>query len=103
MTELQKIWEFVEEFHPNYSNSDRIARDNDLQRLIDLEFDPNDGTDNAKILYDDISNALQTKSVVKILKKARQMLDKTRRQIYEKSILGYLDSLDTTKSEKYYH
>lgn len=44
------VWDFIEEWLPNYSSSEEVALVNDLQKLVDEEFEPGD----------DIGNILQT-------------------------------------------
>jgi hypothetical protein len=35
MTNLKTVWDFVEEYFPNYSSSDEILRNNDLSKAIE--------------------------------------------------------------------
>jgi len=39
---LKTAWDFVEEWYPNYFQSDEIANNNDLEKLINGEYDHND-------------------------------------------------------------
>jgi hypothetical protein len=69
-------WDFVEEHYPNYSSCDMIARLNDLDKLVDEEFEEGDSAD--QLLQRDYGGEIpnfeisidQTKTELLIYKKA---------------------------------
>ena len=42
MENFKTVWDFVEAYYPNYSSCDKIARNNDLQLIIDEALCEND-------------------------------------------------------------
>lgn len=52
-------WNFVMEYYPNYSSSDEIARNDDLQKLLDEEQEEGDSADRLlkKEYNGDVNNA----------------------------------------------
>ena len=55
--EQNNIWSMVEEYHPNYYNSEDIAILNDLQKIIDGEWEQGDSAHKMFVeLYDSDKN-----------------------------------------------
>ena len=44
-TERFDPWEFMEKYHPNYSQENNIAWHDDIQKFLDDEYNPNDDND----------------------------------------------------------
>ena len=67
MKNIETVWQFVETYFPDYSSSDEIARNNDLNRLIEED----------ESLIDEL----------------KQEINDSNAYIYEKAIEGYLETL----------
>ena len=79
------VWDFVEKYYPNYSSSDEIAYNNDLQKIIDGEIN---GC--AEDLYNDMLNeGIFEEDIITI---AQQRLDKSNAEIYADAIQNYLNN-----------
>ena len=82
LTNKSDVWDFVQEWFPNYSQSDIICHNGDLQKLIDGEIN---GVAE-KLLeeeYDgDVNNSL-----------IKQDYNESQAYILEESIKAYLESL----------
>jgi len=72
---------FIEEYYPNYHNSDEIARLNDLDKLLDEEY--NDGDSAYELLVSDYGNNINNP---KILADQRELLI----QIYDAAAENFL-------------
>ena len=76
------VWDFVEKYYPNYSSSDEIAYNNDLQKIIDGEIN---GC--AEDLYNDMLNeGIFEEDIITI---AQQRLDKSNAEIYADTIENF--------------
>lgn len=79
------VWDFVENYYPNYSSSDEIAYNNDLQKIIDGEINGY-----AEDLYNDMLNeGIFEEDIITI---AQQRLDKSNAEIYADAIQNYLNN-----------
>lgn len=88
------IWNFVEQYCPNYSSSDEILYNNDLLKLIEGEVDT--GADS---IYNSIREELVGLFGVEpneeeIIELAEQRYAESLGTIYEKAIQGYLETLN---------
>jgi hypothetical protein len=88
----QTIWDFVEQYYPNYSSSDEILHNEDLLKLLEGEVDT--GADN---VYNDIREELLVFGTEpreeEILGLAQQRYSESLVDIYELAIQGYLKTL----------
>lgn len=75
--------DFVEKYYPNYSSSDEIARWNDLQKLIDQEYQVGDGA--YRLLVEEFGGDYK-QALPMILLTHLEVTE----QVYEQSILGYV-------------
>jgi hypothetical protein len=86
------IWDFVEQYYPNYSSSDEILHNEDLLKLLEGEVDT--GADN---VYNDIREELLVFGTEpreeEILGLAQQRYSESLVDIYELAIQGYLKTL----------
>lgn len=84
------IWDFVEQYYPNYSSSDEILHNEDLLKLLEGEVDT--GADS---VYNDIREELlilgTEPSEEEILGLAQQRYSESLVQIYELAIQNYLN------------
>lgn len=93
--ETTNIWEFVEQYYPNYSSSDEILHNGDLLSL--LEGEVNSGADS---LYNMLSDILIEENLgiepneEEVIEFAQQMYNQSLVEIYEKAIQGYLETLN---------
>jgi hypothetical protein len=89
------IWDFVEQYYPNYSSSDEILHNGDLLSL--LEGEVNSGADS---LYNMLSDILIEESLgiepseEEVLEFAQQMYNQSLVEIYELAMQGYLETLN---------
>jgi len=90
----QTIWDFVEQYYPNYSSSDEILHNEDLLKLLEGEVDT--GADS---LYNMLSDILIEESLgmepseEEVLEFAQEMYNESLVEIYELAIQGYLKTL----------
>lgn len=88
----QTIWDFVEQYYPNYSSSDEILNNDDLLKLLEGEVDT--GADS---VYNDIREELlilgTEPSEEEILGLAQQRYSESLVDIYEQAIQEYLKTL----------
>jgi len=88
------IWDFVEQYYPNYSSSDEILHNEDLLKLLEGEVDT--GADS---LYNMLSDILIEESLgmepseEEVLEFAQEMYNESLVEIYELAIQGYLKTL----------
>lgn len=84
------IWDFVEQYYPNYSSSDEILHNEDLLKLLEGEVDT--GADS---IYNDIREELLVfgtePSEEEILGLAQQRYSESLVDIYEQAIQNYLN------------
>ena len=76
---MKTIWEFVEKYYPDYSGSEDIAREGDLTKIIEGEWEAGD------CAYELIISEGVTPHIAQV------QADDLRREIYEKAIQGFLD------------
>lgn len=87
------IWDFVEQYYPNYSSSDEILHNEDLLSLLEGEVDTR-----ADSVYNMLSYILTEQflgiepSEEQILEFALQMYNQSLVEIYEKAIQNYLET-----------
>jgi hypothetical protein len=85
----QAIWNFVEQYYPNYSSSDEILHNEDLLKLLEGEVDT--GADS---VYNDIREELLVFGTEpreeEILGLAQQRYSESLVDIYELAIQNYL-------------
>lgn len=98
-TDLQLAWEFVGDYYPNYSQSQEISDSDLLQRVVDLEFDPEDEDDSANQLYKEIGEEF-TDDEGTILRIAEERMTKLNAEIYERAIVEYM-KLKQDKEQKF--
>lgn len=86
------IWDFVEQYYPNYSSSDEILHNEDLLKLLEGEVDT--GADS---VYNDIREELLILGTEpreeEVLGLAQQRYSESLVQIYELAIQEYLKTL----------
>ena len=90
------IWNFVEQYYPNYSSSDEILYNDDLLKL--LEGEVNTGADS---IYNVVSDMLIEEllglepSEEQVLERVQDMYNQSLVEIYELAIQGYLETFKT--------
>lgn len=90
------IWNFVEQYYPNYSSSDEILYNDDLLKLLEGEVDT--GADS---LYNMLSDILIEESLgiepseEEVLEFAKESYNQSLVEIYELAIQGYLETFKT--------
>lgn len=86
------IWDFVEQYYPNYSSSDEILHNEDLLKLLEGEVDT--GADS---VYNDIREELLILGTEpreeEVLGLAQQRYSESLVDIYELAIQEYLKTL----------
>lgn len=78
----ESVWEFVEEYFPNYSNSDLIALADDLEKIVNENAEPD--SDAHEYFVTECRESLVT---------AKEHHEATHRRVYEMAIEGYIKSL----------
>jgi hypothetical protein len=89
------IWDFVEQYYPNYSSSDEILHNGDLLSL--LEGEVNSGADSLYNMLSDIlieENLGIEPSEEEVIEFAQQMYNQSLVEIYELAMQGYLETLN---------
>lgn len=90
------IWNFVEQYYPNYSSSDEILYNDDLLKLLEGEVDT--GADS---IYNIVSDMLIEEllglepSEEQVLERVQDMYNQSLVEIYELAIQGYLETFKT--------
>lgn len=98
-TELNGAWDFVEKYYPNYSTCDEIAYNDDLQKIVDEEYE--EGSEAEGILdsiTDEITGthpAFYSQEYINELidQEVLRRLKESTCEIYERAIEGYINSL----------
>lgn len=98
---MKDIWDFVEANYPNYSSSDEILLNEDLQKIVE-----GDISGSAKQLFKKIKADLSAvylkrygkyleKVIIKAeaLKIAQEWFNRSNAEIYRKSIEGFINKL----------
>ena len=85
---LTSTWDFVEKYYPNYDSADEIAWNDDLEKLHHDEYVEGDCAHRTLIMeyggeFNDTSRAL-----------IKRDLDASYRDIYERAIENYLETLN---------
>lgn len=101
-TDLQLAWEFVGDYYPDYSRSQEISDSDLLQRVVDLEFDPEDEDDSANQLYKEIGEEF-TDDEGTILRIAEERITKLNAEIYERAIVEYMKLKQDKEQESTYY
>lgn len=83
------IWDFVEQFHPDYSTCFSVAYSNDLQKIVDGE--GLEENSEALNIYNDISIIIDTKDPKEIIRHANQLLLDTNAYCMKRAIQGFID------------
>ena len=90
------IWNFVEQYYPNYSSSDEILYNDDLLKLLEGEVDT--GADS---IYNIVSDMLIEEllglepSEEQVLERVQDLYNDSLVEIYELAIQGYLETFKT--------
>ena len=96
MKTLKTVWDFVEQYYPNYSSSDEIAHNGDYHKILDGEI--NGCTED---LYNEIKEekaehfgyTLDEKELESEVKKdVQQLYDSSIATIYEESIKAFIEN-----------
>jgi hypothetical protein len=91
--ETKTIWDFVEQYYPNYSSSDEIMHNEDLLKLLEGQVDT--GADS---VYNEIREELLIFDIEpreeEILGLAQQRYSESLTSIYGQAIQGYLETLN---------
>jgi len=74
-------WDFVEKYYPNYSSSNEIAHSDDLQKLLDDEYE--DGDHASNLLVKEYGGKIWDPQIIDDYRQSLM-------SIYEKSIENYL-------------
>jgi hypothetical protein len=85
---IQTPWDFVERYYPNYSSSDEIAHEGDLDKLVNKEYEKGDCAH--ELLMDEYSGNIEDPQI-----KADH--DAVIRSIYESAILAYIEQIKTNR------
>jgi hypothetical protein len=89
---METIWDFVEQYYPNYSSSDEIMHNEDLLKLLEGQVDT--GADS---VYNEIREELLIFDIEpreeEILGLAQQRYSESLASIYGQAIQGYLETL----------
>lgn len=92
-TQNINVWDFVEKFYPGYSNSDEIAQNDDLHKLVDNEFEDDDSAH--RLLIEDYGYDIKNPQI-------KIDCDASDRDIFEKSIEKFLElQADATAFETF--
>ena len=86
---MENEYDFIEKYYPNYSSSDEIARWNDLQKLIDLEYEEGDSA--YWLLVKEFGGDYR-----RALPLIQQEHIRIQEQIYEQSIQGFIREQNVT-------
>ena len=94
MGTIKNVWEFVENYYPNYSGCDVIAQNDDYQKIVDMEL-----SGNAEHMYNDeyegqdnfFGGTLDAEQIhSEVVKHFEALLHESNAYIYSKAIEGYL-------------
>ncbi|MDA3780327.1 MAG: hypothetical protein PF487_08960 [Bacteroidales bacterium] len=75
-----KIWEIVEKYYPNYYSCNLIARNSDLGKLLEKDYE--DGSEAEYLLHSEFNGILNNKNI-------ELEYYKTSCEIYEKTIENF--------------
>lgn len=79
--EKHDVWQFIEQYYPNYSSSSEIATNNDLLKIINQEYDADDQAEKwLHLMYNSDPENPQIK----------KDYESSLIVIYEKAIVAYL-------------
>lgn len=99
MEKMENAWDFVVQHYPKYSSSDEIAENNDLQMIVDGEWD-DDEESAANRLFWSIAEEIGEADENIVKGEAQKRLDESNAYIYEKAIEAYIESLNSTLVEE---
>src|SRR4051794_22686277 len=94
MQSITDVWEFVEAYYPNYSSSDEIAENDDLQKVVDGQLEEGEEAFN---IYNEIETELTenmgfSPEEFQIVEVAQKRLYESNASVFEKAIEGYIES-----------
>lgn len=98
MNTIKNVWNFVEEYYPNYSGCSLIAQNGDYQKIVDMELSGNaeqmynDEYEGQSHYYGGHLDAEQLNS--EVIKHFEALLHESNAYIYSKAIEGYLTTLE---------
>lgn len=81
------VWDFVEQNLPKYHQSEEVAESNDLDKIIDNEYEEGDHADR---LRQEIIDEIGTDDQFLIEQKAQQKLNEVNAYLFEESIKNFL-------------
>lgn len=97
MENLKTVWDFVENFYPNYYSCDDIAENDDLHKIVDGELNGqaeimyNDEMEEQRIYFGGTLDEEQLEN--EVLKIFTAKKESSNAYIFEKAIEGYLETL----------
>jgi predicted metal-dependent hydrolase len=99
---VESNWDFVEKYYPNYSSCDEVAYNQDLVKILEEEVE---GC--VETLNKELERSLQKRAKEKfgfflneadlrleVIEKVTLLLDQSFKNIYEKAIKGYIETLN---------
>lgn len=97
---MKTTWDFVEKYYPNYYGSAEIARNNDLQKIVDREIN-GDAAILFEVLKDEVKEHYQDLGVSvegayledEARIKAQIELTESNEAIFKKAIEGYIETV----------
>ncbi len=90
---LKTPWDFVEKYFPNYYGSDEIAYNNDLQKLIDEEYEEGDSASQLLTQLEKSYPSLQGSSATRS-DTLQRLKNESDLSIYTKAIKGFISAVD---------
>ena len=87
-TDKLSTWDFVTIYYPNYSSADEIAWNDDLEKLYHDDYTEGDCAH--QLLIEEYGGEINKAS----LKLIKRDLDASYREIYERAIENYLETLN---------
>lgn len=84
---IKDVWDFVEQNLPDYYKSEEVAESNDLDKIIDNEYEEGDHADR---LRQEIIEEIGTDDQFLIAQKAQQKLYEVNAYLFEESIKNFL-------------
>lgn len=97
MKTLKTVWDFVEQYYPNYSSCDKIAENDDLAKIIDGELHGY-----AETLYNEIKYELSEELGIEpeeyqIIEEVQNRINESNAFIYATAIECYMEILNSKK------
>jgi|GEM_PF-2614800 len=103
-TDIKTVWNFVEQYYPNYISSDSISENNDLQKILDGEID-----ENVMPIYGEVEGNIQENFNYtlygeelknEVLKEIQIQKNASDASIYEEAIKAYIESINVAQIEE---